>query len=49
MYGGFSYWFELKNDELELISESWSRIAGGSGERHIINKNGCILVDEGFV
>jgi hypothetical protein len=26
MYGGFSYWFELKNDELELISESWSRI-----------------------
>lgn len=49
MYGGFSYWFELKNDNLELISESWCRVVGGSGQRHTINEDGYKLTDEGFV
>lgn len=45
MYGGFYY--ELRGEE--LLVESWSRIAGGSGQRHRITVHGTTLVDEGFV
>jgi len=45
MYGGFSY--HLRREE--LIVESWMRIVGGSGQRHVITEHGARLVDEGFV
>ncbi len=49
MVGGFHFWFESKTDGLTLISESWCRVVGGSGERHEITTNGLQLVDRGFV
>lgn len=46
MYGGFSYWGQLEGG---LIVESWSRLVGGSGERHQVTADGHVLVDRGFV
>jgi hypothetical protein len=45
MYGGFR--FVLRGGELEV--ESWIRVVGGSGQRHRITVDGCVLVEEGFV
>lgn len=47
--GGFHYWFEGEGDSAKLISECWSRIAGGSSLRHEISAKGSELVDEGFI
>lgn len=50
MYGGFSYRLAYNKDKtLRLISESWIRVVGGSGQQHEITPNGSELVDEGFV
>lgn len=49
MYGGFRFWFEGVGNEATLISESWSRVVGGSGQRHRIDESGPVLVEEGFV
>ncbi|WP_446904069.1 ankyrin repeat domain-containing protein [Burkholderia sp. YIM B11467] len=49
MYGGFGYALRTDGDAAVLVSESWSRVVGGSGQRHEITANGCTLVDEGFV
>lgn len=49
MYGGFSYWLETDGVEAKLVSESWSRVGGGSGQRHEITSAGSQLVAEGFV
>lgn len=49
MYGGFSYQLTENNGKPLLISESWCRVVGGSGQRHEITIGGCILVEEGFV
>jgi hypothetical protein len=49
MYGGFSYRCEGEGPGLKLISESWSRIVGGSGQRHLITADGVKLVEKGFV
>lgn len=49
MYGGFSYWLEADGVEAILISESWCRVVGGSGQRHRITSAGSRLMDEGFV
>jgi len=50
MYGGFNYRLAYNRDKsLRLISESWSRVVGGSGQRHEITPEGSELVDEGFV
>ncbi|KVX45722.1 ankyrin repeat domain-containing protein [Burkholderia cepacia] len=49
MYGGFGYALHTDGDAAMLVSESWSRVAGGSGQRHEITADGCTLVDEGFV
>ena len=49
MYGGFSYWLVGEGEDTVLITESWSRILGGSGQRHEITAEGSKLVDEGFV
>lgn len=49
MYGGFSYRLESEGFNAKLICESWSRIVGGSGQRHEITTAGSQLVDVGFV
>jgi hypothetical protein len=49
MYGGFSYWLEGEGEQAKLISESWCRVVGGSGQRHEVTANGSRLVDQGFV
>jgi hypothetical protein len=49
MYGGFHYKLVLKGETIKLISESWSRVVGGSGERHEITSEGWKLTEQGFV
>jgi hypothetical protein len=49
MYGGFSYWFVYEDKEPKLVVESWSRVVGGSGQRHEITVSTTNLVEEGFV
>lgn len=49
MYGGFNYWLDVEGESAKLISESWCRVVGGSGQRHEIDSKGGRLVDEGFV
>ena len=49
MYGGFSYWIEREGADAQLVSASWSRVVGGSGQRHVIDAEGSTLVEEGFV
>jgi hypothetical protein len=45
MYGGFS--IELRPGYLGV--SSWSRVVGGSGQRHVITHEGATLVEHGFV
>lgn len=49
MCGGFSYALESEGDQAKLVSDSWSRVVGGSGQRHEITAGGSQLVDSGFV
>jgi len=49
MYGGFSYWGEKAVEGNRLIVESWSRVVGGSGQRHAVSASGSTLLEEGFV
>ncbi len=49
MYGGFDYALRTDGDAAVLVSESWSRVVGGSGQRHEITAHGCTLVEAGFV
>lgn len=49
MYGGFSYAVEQTGVEAKLVSESWCRVVGGSGQRHEITSKGHRLVAQGFV
>ncbi|NNJ11796.1 ankyrin repeat domain-containing protein [Chloroflexales bacterium ZM16-3] len=49
MYGGFSYELSAVAGSPALISESWSRVVGGSGQRHLVSPHGSVLLDEGFV
>lgn len=49
MYGGFSYSLIESEGSPALMSESWSRICGGSGQRHLIRAHGSVLLEEGFV
>lgn len=49
MYGGFCYWLEGEGDTAKLVTESWCRVVGGSGQRHQITAEGSKLVEEGFV
>ena len=46
--GWFAYWLESEGASATLISESWSRVVSGSGERHEITSHGSTLVEEGF-
>ena len=46
MYGGFN----VSKHKDGIQAESWCRVAGGSGQRHVIDKEGNVeLVEEGFV
>lgn len=45
MYGGFS----VRLREKHLYVVSWSRVADGSGQAHIISRTGVLLIGEGFV
>jgi hypothetical protein len=47
MYGGFSYRLEAAGVEAKLVSESWCRVVGGSGQRHEITSAGSQLVEDG--
>ena len=51
MYGGFNYeLLATREGKPVLITESWCRVVGGSGQRHeITTSGGCVLVEEGFV
>ncbi len=49
MYGGFSYRLTSDGVEATIVAESWCRVVGGSGQRHVITSAGSQLVDEGFV
>jgi hypothetical protein len=48
MAGGFRYWIEMRAARPMLISESWSRMADGAGQRHEVTADGATLVEEGF-
>lgn len=48
MYGGFHVRLE-PGQPVRLIAESWSRVVGGSGQRHAITDAATELLDEGFV
>lgn len=45
MYGGFS----VRWDDGRLDVTSWSRVVGGSGQRHLVTPAGTELVESGFV
>lgn len=49
MYGGFRYRLEAAGVEAKLVSTSWCRGVGGSGQRYEITSEGSRLVAEGFV
>lgn len=49
MYGGFKYWLEAAGENPRLVSESWCRVMGGSGQRHVVRPDGSELVASGFV
>jgi hypothetical protein len=49
MYGGFHFWLDQIVDDPVLIAESWCRVVGGSGQRHLISPHGSLLLAEGFV
>jgi hypothetical protein len=49
MYGGFAYGIDTSQEVLTLVSSSWCRVLGGSGQRHLITKAGAVLVEAGFM
>ncbi len=49
MYGGFAFDLVAEGVDAKLLTESWCRVSGGSGQRHEITSAGSHLVDEGFV
>lgn len=49
MYGGFTYRLAADRAVAKLVTESWCRVAGGSGQRHEITPSRADLVTEGFV
>lgn len=49
MYGGFNYRLERRGNALQLVAESWCRVADGSGMRHVITATQALLVEQGFV
>jgi hypothetical protein len=48
MYGGFHYWLARGAPDPVLFTESWSRVVGGSGQKHEVTRYGLRLIAEGF-
>ena len=48
MYGGFSFWLARAGADPLLVSESWCRVVGGSGQRHEVTVSGSSLVADGI-
>ena len=44
MYGGFAYQLLEKEGKPVLLTESWCRVVGGSGQRHEVTTTGYALV-----
>ncbi len=44
MYGGFN--IQLREDHLYV--ESWCRVVGGSGQAHVVSRDGYTLVRAGL-
>lgn len=49
MYGGFAYWLARGAPDPLLLTASWSRVVGGSGQHHEITRYGVRLIGEGFM
>jgi hypothetical protein len=47
--GGFSYGLFERDSKPVLITDSWVRVVGGSGEQHEITADKVELVARGFV
>lgn len=49
MYGGFSYGLFDRGGRPVLITDSWVKVVGGSGEQHEITPDQITLTARGFV
>jgi hypothetical protein len=49
MYGGFLYSLQPAGANSTLAVDSWCRVCGGSGQRHLITATGSTLVEDGYV
>ena len=49
MYGGFSYGLFEKDGRPVLVTDSWIRIVGGSGQQHEITPDKVEMTARGFV
>ena len=49
MYGGFAYGLFERKGKPVLITDSWVRVVGGSGQQHEITPDKVELVARGFV
>lgn len=49
MYGGFAYRLQSRGDLVQLLTESGSRVADGSGMMHVVTAMQVVLEAEGFV
>jgi len=49
MYGGFAYGLLERDGKPLLITDSWVRVVGGSGQSHEITPSDVTIVAEGYV
>ncbi len=49
MYGGFEYTLQPAGEASTLAVDSWCRVCGGSGQRHLVTAAGSTLVEDGFI
>jgi hypothetical protein len=48
MYGGFAFRLQERGAELQLIADSWCRIADGSELRHVVTAKEIRLDENGL-
>lgn len=49
MYGGFNLQLKRSGDCPQIIADSWSRVVGGSGQKHPIMPQGYVQLENGTV
>ena len=49
MYGGFNLKLTRSGECPQLIVDSWSRVVGGSGQKHLIMPQGYVRLEDGTV